>query len=292
MAALRSLRVTLQDEFKAEDTKWAYTIKNLPTPKTLVASNLLKSISFVSSKAKQQAVLRLETPPSNRITRNEPLHRLLLLSFDDFRLRLPPSPTDPEIQLATARDSAVYIAKLLKTGIVINGIQYHFFGHSNSQLKSRSCYMYAGSQEEVAKKVEELGDFSKLKTVGKKAKRIGLLFSSADVAFDLDPQRCEDIDDIVRDDYTFTDGCGLIARQLARSIAQRRHIVFRNRRYLPSVFQIRYRGYKGVLTLSPALKGKTQVQFRHSMRKFKEVKDLSFSVVDYSKVRTVSTLRT
>lgn len=61
----------------------------------------------------------------------------------------------------------------------------------------------------------------------------------------------------------------------------------RNIRYLPSVYQIRYRGYKGVLTLSSALTGATLVHFRSSMRKFNEAKDCSLSIIDHSKVSTI-----
>jgi hypothetical protein len=144
--------------------------------------------------------------------------------------------------------------------------------------------MFAALKDEISAKIENLGDFSKLKSVGKKVKRLGLLFSSAEMATILDPERCEDIDDISKNEFMYTDGCGLISHQLAKQIVQRRRIVHRNKRYLPSVFQIRYRGYKGVLTLCPHLKGRVQVQFRESMRKFKDVKDLSFSIVEYSKV--------
>lgn len=136
-----------------------------------------------------------------------------------------------------------------------------------------------------------MGDFSKLKSVGKKAKRIGLLFSSAEVALDLPPDRCQDINDVATKQYIFTDGCGLISVQLANHLAQKRNILFRNRRYLPSVYQIRYRGYKGVLTLDPTLRGQIQVQFRASMRKFKNSPDYSLAIVDYSKVLYPSSFR-
>ncbi len=74
----------------------------------------------------------------------------------------------------------------------IQGIQYNFYGHSNSQLKSRTCFLFAGSKEAIRAKVDALGDFTTMKTVQKKAKRIGLLFSVADVAMVVDPRRCED----------------------------------------------------------------------------------------------------
>ena len=70
--------------------------------------------------------------------------------------------------------------------------------------------MYAASKADIASKVEALGDFTHLKSVTKKAKRIGLLFSNAEVALTLSLGRCEDIDDIEREKCIFIDGRGLM----------------------------------------------------------------------------------
>lgn len=286
----QSFCAVLLREVDGDVTSWDYSVANLPQSKKTNAAKLIKCLSLVSSDARQEIVLRFESAPHNRVLINEPLDKFLLVSFSDFRLRWPAkSPGNPS-RLATGKENGDYLTRLLTTGITLNGVQYHFFGHSNSQLKSRSCFLYAASKEEISTKVEAMGDFSKLKSVGKKAKRIGLLFSSAEMALVLSQERCEDIEDVKRDDYIFTDGCGLISHQLARRLVQKRNIIFRNERYLPSVFQIRYRGYKGVLTLDHTLNGQVQVQFRESMRKFKGVSDASFAVVDYSKVgRSFST---
>jgi hypothetical protein len=285
MSKLRSFEALLMREVDPDGTSWNYSVANLPHAKHTNAAGLVKCLSLVSSHAKQEFVLRFESAPCNRVTNKEPLDKLLLVSLTNFRLRWPAKSAGDPPRLATGRENGDYVTRLLTTGVKLNGIQYHFFGHSNSQLKSRSCFLYAGSKEEISTKIEAMGDLSKLKSVGKKAKRIGLLFSSAEMALRLPPERCEDIEDVKRDDYIFTDGCGLISPQLARQLAQRRKIIFRNRRYLPSVFQIRYRGYKGVLTLDRTLHGQVQVQFRESMRKFKDASDHSFAVVEYSKVR-------
>lgn len=285
MAGLKAFQATLQQHISITDTEWKYNVQNLPTAGKLNGARLVKSIQVASSVKEQYIKLRLETAPSNRVTWSESLDRFLLLSFGDFRLR-EPSLRDGQVSLAPARDSSEYISRLLKTGIKLNGVQYYFFGHSNSQLKSRSCFMFAATRQEIAHKIEAMGDFSGMKTVAKKAKRIGLLFSSAEMATALDPDRCEDIDDVTLGDYCFTDGCGLMSKQLAKLAVQRRNIVFHNQRYQPSVFQIRYRGYKGVLMIDDAMRGKIQARFRHSMRKFTAHGDISLSVVDYSKVRT------
>ena len=185
---------------------------------------------------------------------------------------------------ATAKESADYVTRLLQCGMTINGVTYNFYGHSNSQLKSRACFLYAASKEVIAQKVENLGNFNKMKSVAKKAKRIGLLFSAAEIACELLPELCEDIPDVTSRDYNFTDGCGLISERFAKMLVRKIDIRFRNQRYVPSVFQIRYRGYKGVLMTDPTMKQKTKVKFRDSMRKFTGGEDLSFSVIEYAKV--------
>ena len=71
------------------------------------------------------------------------------------------------------------------------------------------------------------------------AKRIGLLFSEAEVYWDLDPAFTIDIPDIKIGDEIFSDGCGLISKRLAMLLSQKKRIVYRTTRYTPSVFQIR-----------------------------------------------------
>lgn len=284
MSNAKSFTKTLQEILSPEDDKWEYTIPDLPRSRFTNQAGLIKCVSIVSSVHRQQITLHFATAPWNRVTRANALDKLLLVSFADFKLHWPAPVPGEAPRPATGRENGDWITKMLVSGITINDTTYNFFGHSNSQLKSRSCFMYAASKQELSTKVEAMGDLSKIKSVGKKAKRIGLLFSSAEVTLDLSPDRCQDIDDVATKDYIFTDGCGLISTQLARQLAQKRNIVFRDRRYLPSVYQVRYRGYKGVLTLDPTLRGQIQAQFRASMRKFTDSPDYSFAVVDYSKV--------
>ena len=206
------------------------------------------------------------------MTSVEPLDHFILISFADFRIRCPSKTNLNVTEEGSARQSADYIIRLLQAGVNINRVHYYFYGHSNSQLKSRSCFLLAESVEEISRKVEQMGDFPKIKTVAKKAKRIGLLFSSAVMGVPLSPERCEDIPDVQSADYIFTDGCGLIAPQLAKQLVKQVNITYRNKKYMPSVFRIRYRGYKGILTYEPSMHGKILAKFR------------DLYVVEYSKV--------
>lgn len=67
-----------------------------------------------------------------------------------------------------------------------------------------------------------------------------MLFSGATLDFTLEPQRTLDIPDMMVGEEVFSDGCGLMAKNLAIQVAKRKFIMFRNKRYTPTVFQIRY----------------------------------------------------
>ena len=71
------------------------------------------------------------------------------------------------------------------------------------------------------------------------SKRIGLLFSSAQIDYNLDPRWVADIPDISVGDEVFSDGCGLISKRLAVQLSKRKQIIYRGARYTPTVFQIR-----------------------------------------------------
>lgn len=292
-SGLHSWQYKLQVNISPTDKAWSYTVPALPKPFLTNSQGLLKNIAVISNSSKQCIEIYLRKASLSRAIAHDSLDRFLSISFENFRLYYPAvddgqSSTSPNIndtqKPATRKESADYIVLLLRTGIILNGVEYNFYGHSSSHLKSKTCFLFAGSKDEISKKVADLGEFSRIKTVAKKAKRIGLLFSTAEMAMNLEPNRCEDIPDVATKDYVFTDGCGLISRHLAKQLVQRANIKYRNRRYLPSVFQIRYRGYKGVLMLEPDLNGQILVKFRDSMKKFKGGNDLSFSVVNYSKV--------
>ena len=277
------------------DYKWSYSIPDLPSPQAANNLGLVKAISVKTVGTKHQMTLQLRPVSMNRALRSDPLDSFVLISFADFHSRSLRQASAEVIgtQPCTPKDCSDYMVKLLRAGITLNGVHYNFYGHSNSQLKSRTCFLFAGTKDHICAKVDASGEFGKMKTVQKKAKRIGLLFSSADVAMTIDPKWVEDIEDIETADYIFTDGCGLIAPQLAQQLSAKAVIAFRNVRYCPAVFQLRYRGYKGVVTVEPRMKrgsasgpGAPLLRLRKSMKKFNGGDNHSFSVVQYSKPYT------
>ncbi|GAP83628.1 putative NAM7-nonsense-mediated mRNA decay protein [Rosellinia necatrix] len=266
------------------DREWKYGNLKLPGPRVLDGSGYVKSISLVSSDIRSHIVIRLQALSPNRATEGLKPSDLLLVSFSVFRPRYDVVDESGEYKPWARKESIGYITNLLRTGIEIQGARYNFYGYSNSQLKSRTCLLLAASKEAISKRIESFGDFSKMKTVAKKAKRIGLLFSTARAATTVEPSRCEDIPDVENDNYVFTDGCGMISPRFAQELSRLLRLIFRDKRYTPSVFQIRYRGYKGVVMVDPTIKDpRILLKLRKSMKKFSGGDDFSFSVVEYSK---------
>ncbi|KAL7958767.1 RNA dependent RNA polymerase domain-containing protein [Trichoderma compactum] len=281
----KSFEHVLLDKISLDDEEWEFQVPRLPTAEATNGLKLIKMVTLSTKNSQHRLDLRYGPVDMNRAIQDVPLDQCLVVSLAEFRSLKGASPsssaegaTDKVIQPTTLRECSDYAVKLLRTGITIQGVHYNFYGHSNSQLKSRTCYLCATSKEQITQKVEALGDFTKMMTVAKKAKRIGLLFSVARAAMQVDPKKVQDIPDIEAGDFIFTDGCGLIAPGLASQLSRRIKISFRNIRYTPSVFQIRYRGYKGVVTLDPTMpKGGPWLKMRKSMKKFSGGADLSFS---------------
>ena len=279
--ALPHFHQVLLDTISPEDKVWSYTVPNLPNEEICNKAGLMKACALVTDAHGQHLDLSLAKIPESRAICEYPLHRFVHLSCANFRLH------SPDGQPASIKESSSYLVRFLQAGIAINGCHYHFFGHSNSQLKCKSCFLLAGKKDEVRRIVDGLGDFSKITSTAKKAKRIGLLFSTAHSSLDVEAQRCEDIADIEGNGFIFTDGCGLISPKLVQIVTRRHPITFRNQRYRPSVLQIRHRGYKGVVMIEPLIKPPIWLRLRKSMRKFSDVKNMGFSTIEYSKVSQI-----
>ncbi|KAI9925947.1 hypothetical protein MW887_005753 [Aspergillus wentii] len=274
-----SFSCILQSVFLLTDDLWSYHVRRLPT----TPAGWIMSLELVSNPETRKLQLKFNRMEPNRAIASQHPDALIHLSFVDFRLGYA---GEGKWESYTARESADYLSRLLQRGISLNGKLYSFYGHSNSQLKSRSCYLLRGSKDEVEQLVESLGEFSRIRTVAKKAKRIGLLFSSCHALIEVPDERYEDIEDIESSGYNFTDGCGLASKKIGQLLSQKFSIIIRNQRYHPSVYQIRFKGYKGIVSIEPQMRKGCWFQFRNSMRKFSGTSDRSFAVVEYSKPYT------
>ena len=80
--------------------------------------------------------------------------------------------------------------------------------------------------------------------------------------------KLEVIDDIETKGGNFTDGCGFVGMALAKKLAEGANARINSPEdKVPSVFQIRYKGFKGILIKSPKV-DKDSILARKSMKKF------------------------
>jgi len=187
------------------------------------------------------------------------------------------------------RGEAIYA--ILKNGIVVGGHKYNYIGGSNNQLKKKVCNFFRGSVEEIENYMSAFGNFYKLKTASKAAARTGLLFSSCISTIPISMNNNETIPDIEWNGHTFTDGCGWISVDLAKEVAKKLNITHRGEPHVPSIFQIRWAGYKGILGVNHDVPNGT-IQTRPSMKKFETscTELYNLGIVDYSKPYTLGVL--
>ena len=182
---------------------------------------------------------------TNRMARRYGAERMIVVSFD-------------------RKVSSKAVKHVIDGGVWVNGTVFHFLGCSSSGLKSRTCYMFQGSRTEIESVLAECFVMKKDTPTSKRMKRIGMLFSELKLtSVVVEDKNVIEIPDIERNGFNFTDGCGGISKDLADQVKEGVGIVEEN---LPSVYQIRYQGCKGVVVLDPKLdSGKLMI--RPSMKK-------------------------
>lgn len=171
------------------------------------------------------------------------------------------------------------IRKVMLDGITINnahgdlqnrsrGLMFRFLGCSLSQVRNSSAVFTLLDPHAVR---EWVGDFSHITSPAKYLKRLGQAFSATREAFLLDQSVLDHpVDDIANEQYVFTDGCGEISVKGAEEIVAALKLS-----YLPSAFQIRVAGAKGVVVVSDRVDNdvsensiERSVVLRKSMSKF------------------------
>nr|SZF06468.1 RNA-dependent RNA polymerase 1-like [Psoroptes ovis] len=179
-----------------------------------------------------------------------------------------------------------FITDLLK-GIEIGERRYEFLGSSSSQMRENGVTLYAPDDQNrsaafIRKMIGNLSEYKR--KVSKYIARFGLVFSQALYYYRLDDTvAIYNTQDIKNNDYIFSDGCGIIAADLAKKIIESIQVP---NNYSPSAFQIRHGGYKGMLVSYDLYAHKNMILFRDSMHKF-ESNDDNIGILKYSAPRPV-----
>lgn len=111
--------ITLRTNPTPDDEKWEFNNVAIPGSRTRPGIIMGKHISFSPSQIK----LDIIQFPSNRILHSDDPSKFVLCSFE--LLRFPDKP---------ASIAKEYMLRFFQSGLFLNGVQYRFYGHSNSQL--------------------------------------------------------------------------------------------------------------------------------------------------------------
>lgn len=227
-----------------------------------------------------------EVNVSNRVLRRYPeyLDNFLRVSFVDEELdKLYSTELSPR-ESSSLEDGKTKIFKrilsVLRDGITIGDKKFEFLAYSSSQLRENSAWMFAPKDGITAAGIRKwMGDFRSIRNVAKYAARLGQSFGSSTETLSVGRREVEVIPDIeVESDgvkYVFSDGIGKISASFARKVAQKCGI-----RHTPSAFQIRYAGFKGVISVDPT--SSVKLSLRNSMLKY-ESTDTKLDVLLWSK---------
>ena len=177
-----------------------------------------------------------------------------------------------------------YIKFIMSKGFFIGEKNFRFFNYSQSQFRNLSCWLLTDPE----KILSEIGDFSKIKQVSKFAARISQTLTTTIKTIPIPKDKIVEINDVERNGYTFSDGVGRISVILSEQISKMMKLD-----YIPSCFQGRFRGCKGVWTTMWDDKTgqiycrKSQIKFiaysKDKKDKNKEIENYYFELCDYSR---------
>lgn len=154
------------------------------------------------------------------------------------------------------------VRRALANGITIGDRHYEFLAFGNSQFREHGAYFFAPTLHLKTDDIRRwMGDFSHIREVARYAARIGQCFSTTRAISGTRVQ-VRTTQDVKTGPYNFTDGVGKISESLAKLVTAELRLPF-----VPSVFQFRLGGCKGVLAIWPDAQ-KWEIHIRPSQYKF------------------------
>lgn len=166
-------------------------------------------------------------------------------------------------------ESNKFCVDILNRSIFCEGRRYRFLGHSDSQFKEKKCYLMNASEDEIHDLLARFDDFVKITDVGKRAKRISLLFVEFDHILHLAEEDYKVEPDVKGGFFetkprAFTNSCGFMSSGFTTKVRRQLGLSYPE----PSAVQVNYQGFQGTLVLKDVPTDVPQVQLRKSMQKF------------------------
>lgn len=151
-------------------------------------------------------------------------------------------------------------------GIQIGDRRYEFLAFGSSQLRENGAYFFCPTEHLSCDDIRNwAGDFLHIRVPAKHAARMGQCFSTTRDLRGIPVTTIRYVPDIEKNGHCFSDGCGKISRFLAQIIGSEMHL---DEAEMPTAFQFRMGGCKGVLAVSDDVKG-NEVHIRPSQEKFR-----------------------
>ncbi|KAK7283081.1 hypothetical protein RIF29_12346 [Crotalaria pallida] len=156
------------------------------------------------------------------------------------------------------------VKTILDEGFNLCGRKYSFLAFSSNQLRDRSAWFFAEDNNLSCDNIRNwMGKFTQ-RNIAKCAARMGQCFSSTYATVEVAATEVNTaLPDVERNNYVFSDGIGIISPDLASEVADKLKLDS-----VPSAYQIRYAGFKGVVASWPAIGEKFRLSLRPSMDKF------------------------
>jgi len=220
------------------------------------------------------STMYLSTPtpePSNRVLRKFARHadRFLRVQFTDELVKGRIFSAPDSIQ-----QNALFnrVFRTMLNGIEVGGRHFEFLAFGNSQFRENGAYFFAPTDHTTCDHIRAwMGDVAHIKVVAKYAARLGQCFSTTrpltNSPISQSVQQIADIEftDTEENTWCFTDGVGQISPYLAEYVAKPLRLT---QKLLPSAFQFRLGGSKGLLVVWPELTF-NKILLRPSQQKFK-----------------------
>lgn len=266
------------------------TLPRPPKPPAIALDSGLVNVRRVQVTPSKVYFCGPEVNVSNRVLREyiDYIDYFLRVSFVDeeleklFSTDLSPRTSSPNED----RRTGIYrrILSVLRNGIEIGDRKFEFLAFSSSQLRDNSFWMFAAVDGHSADTIRQwMGDFRSIRNVAKYAARLGQSFGSSTETLTVDESETEVISDIEIErggvKYVFSDGIGKISSAFAKKVGKKCGL----KDCVPSAFQIRYGGFKGVVAVDPT--SSMKLSLRKSMWKYESELD-KLDVLAYSKIQT------
>ncbi|KAI9785648.1 MAG: hypothetical protein M1816_008271 [Peltula sp. TS41687] len=205
----------------------------------------------------------LSTPvveTSNRVVRQYLEHsdRFLRVQFTDEKHEGRINSTEKDMN----NEIFTRIRRTLINGITIGDRHFEFLAFGNSQFREHGAFFFSPTPYLKTEDILRwMGSFDHIRSVALYASRLGQCFSTTRAIHGIRVQ-VRQIADVEKNNYNFTDGVGKISEALAKLVAGELHLTF-----VPSVFQFRLGGCKGILAMWPDARN-WEIHIRKSQYKF------------------------